>query len=93
MTGKESIMSRHGKLLAKILDAQADASIRFDELCFLLKHLGFQTRIRGSHFVFRKQGIPEKINLQKDGSHAKPYQVKQIRAVILAHGLHLSGSR
>jgi hypothetical protein len=31
--------------------------------------------------------IEEKINLQKDGNNANPYQVKQVRAVILEHEL------
>jgi len=37
--------------------------------------------------MFRKSGIEEKINLQKDGNMAKPYQVKQVRAVILKYKL------
>lgn len=84
-------MGKHGKLLEKVLSAEADAAIRFDELCFLLKRLGFESRTRGSHFIFRKAGVPDKTNLQKDGSHAKPYQVKQVRAIIFANGLHEPG--
>ena len=30
---------------------------------------------------FRRPGIDELINIQRDGSNAKPYQVRQIRAV------------
>jgi hypothetical protein len=44
--------------------------------------LGFSERTRGSHHVFTKQGVEEQINLQRDGSNAKPYQVRQVRAVI-----------
>jgi hypothetical protein len=33
--------------------------------------------------MFRKLGVEEKINLQRAGSQAKPYQVKQVRAIIL----------
>jgi hypothetical protein len=87
-------MGKHGKLLEKVLSGGADAAIRFDELCFLLKRLGFQCRIRGSHFIFRKAGIPDKINPQKDGPHARPYQVKQVRTIFLANGMdaqHESG--
>lgn len=29
--------------------------------CALLKRLGFEERIRGSHHIFRRVGIPEKI--------------------------------
>ncbi len=44
-------------------------------------------RIRGSHHIFRKQGVEEKVNLQRDNNKAKPYQVKQVRNVILRYGL------
>ena len=37
--------------------------------------------------MFRKQGVTERINLQREGSHAKPYQVRQIRRVILKYEL------
>ena len=65
----------------------ADAAIRFDDLCQLLRSLGFEERVRGSHHLFRKGGVEEKINLQRAGSNAKPYQVKQVRAVVLKSGL------
>ncbi len=41
----------------------------------------------GSHHIFRRAGIEEHINLQRNGSKAKPYQVKQVRAVIVKYGL------
>jgi hypothetical protein len=44
-------------------------------------------RVSGSHHIFRKAGIEEKINLQKDGNKAKPYQVKQVRHIILKYKL------
>ena len=31
--------------------------------------------------------VPERINLQRDDGHAKPYQVRQVRRVILNHKL------
>jgi hypothetical protein len=71
------------KTLRRLLSGTSDASFRFDELCHLLVNLGFEQRIRGSHHLFRKAGVPEMINLQRDGSQAKPYQVKQVRTVIL----------
>jgi hypothetical protein len=36
---------------------------------------------------FRKQGIEERINLQRDNNKAKVYQVRQVRAVILKYRL------
>ena len=37
--------------------------------------------------MFRKGGIEEKINLQRDNDKAKPYQVRQVRAIILKYKL------
>ena len=71
------------KTLQRLLSATADAAIRFDDLCRLLESLGFEKRVRGSHHLFRKSGVEEKINLQRAGANAKPYQVKQVRAAIL----------
>jgi predicted RNA binding protein YcfA (HicA-like mRNA interferase family) len=65
------------------LSGTADAAIRFEDLCRLLETLGFEKRVRGSHHMFRKRGVAAKINLQRDGAQAKPYQVKQVRAIIL----------
>jgi predicted RNA binding protein YcfA (HicA-like mRNA interferase family) len=75
------------RTLRKLLGGTADAGIRFNDLCNLLESLGFEKRVRGSHHLFRKAGVEEMINLQKDGSNAKPYQVKQVRAVILKYKL------
>jgi len=55
----------------------------------LLKHFGFEERIKGSHHIFRKAGIEEKINLQKDGNKAKPYQVKQVRNILVTYKLEV----
>ena len=53
----------------------------------LLKLLGFQERIRGSHHIFARPGVAEILNLQARGAKCKPYQVKQVRHVILANQL------
>ncbi|CCQ60597.1 type II toxin-antitoxin system HicA family toxin [Crocosphaera watsonii] len=45
-------MSKQDKLLTKILLGNADANIPFEQLCQLLKQLGFDERIRGSHHIF-----------------------------------------
>jgi len=62
-------------------------SIRFDELTGLLKRLGFQCRTRGSHSIFNRDGVQERINLQSDGAMAKRYQVKQVRDIIAKYGI------
>ena len=80
-------MSQHEELLQKILGGRSDANVHFDDLCGLLRNLGFTERVRGSHHIFRKEGVAERINLQRDDGHAKPYQVRQVRRVILNYKL------
>ena len=80
-------MNRHEKLLQTILAGRSDANIRFSALRSLLRYLGFAERIRGSHHVYRKNGIAEKITLQRRDGHAKPYQVRQVRWLILEYKL------
>jgi predicted RNA binding protein YcfA (HicA-like mRNA interferase family) len=52
-----------------------------------MESLGFEKRVKGSHHLFRKAGVEERINLQREGNNAKPYQVRQVRAVILKYKL------
>jgi hypothetical protein len=53
-----------------------------DLLHICMKNFG-NPRIRGSHHIFKTpwQGDP-RINIQKDGNMAKPYQVKMIVAAL-----------
>ena len=81
------MMNENDRLRLRILSGQSDANIRFDDLRLFMLRLGFVERVRGSHHVFRKEGVRERINLQRDGSHAKPYQVRQVRGLILRHRL------
>jgi hypothetical protein len=67
-------MGKYEKLLQRILQGDSDANTSFDDLCQLLRRIGFEERTRGSHHSFRKQGVEEKINLQREGSKAKIYQ-------------------
>lgn len=80
-------MAQHDKLLARILQGSSDANVHFNELRALLSHLGFAERIRGDHHIFTKDAVPEILNLQPKGGKAKPYQVKQVRQVIVKYKL------
>ena len=80
-------MGKYDKLILKILRGSSDANISFNDLCELLKRLGFDERTRGSHHVFRKEGIEEKINFQSDSAKAKPYQVRQVRSILVKYRL------
>ena len=82
-------MGKYEKLLQSILGGKSDANIVFSDLCGLLIRLGFVERVRGSHHIFRKAGIEEKINFQKDDNKAKIYQVKQVRNIILKYNLEI----
>ncbi|HLG17213.1 MAG TPA: type II toxin-antitoxin system HicA family toxin [Blastocatellia bacterium] len=80
-------MAKHERTLLHILRGASDADISFEDLCGLLRHLGFDERIRGSHHIFTKDGVEEILNLQPKGAKAKPYQLKQVRRVIARHKL------
>ncbi len=80
-------MNRHERLLQTILRGRSDANIRFSDLRALMTYLGFEERIRGSHHLFGKDGIVEIVNLQSRSGHAKPYQVRQVRQLILKYRL------
>lgn len=80
-------MSKSEKILEKIMRGTSDSNIDFSDLRQILTNLGFQERIRGSHHIFTKDKIVEIINLQPNGSKSKPYQVKQVRNLILKYKL------
>jgi virulence-associated protein VapD len=80
-------MGKQDKLLSQVLNGASDHNIAFNDLCQLLRQLGFQERTRGSHHIFHKQGVEELLNLQRDGNKAKAYQVRQVRAVITRYRL------
>jgi predicted RNA binding protein YcfA (HicA-like mRNA interferase family) len=75
------------KTLEKLLRGESDANIRFEELCHLLQTKGFRMRTSGSHHLFTRPGVMERINLQREGSKAKPYQVRQVRRILANYKL------
>jgi hypothetical protein len=80
-------VGKYEELRLRILQGKSDANINFDELCHMLRWLGFEERTRGSHHIFRRHGVRELINLQREGTKAKVYQVRQVRQVLLRYGL------
>lgn len=80
-------MGKYWKLRHKILSGTSDATIEFLALCQLLQRLGFAERVRGSHHIFTGDDVVEVLNLQPKGANAKPYQVKQVRAVLVNYRL------
>ncbi len=82
-----NIVRKYDKLLQRIVSGTSDANISFADLRQLLLRLGFGERIRGDHHIFAKDGVEEILNLQPKASKAKPYQVRQIRNVIIRYKL------
>jgi hypothetical protein len=81
-------MGRRRKLYDRIASGRSDTNIPFEQTRSLLLHLDFSERIRGSHHTFTKEGIRELIELQEvEGGKCKPYQVKQMRAVLRKYNL------
>lgn len=80
-------MSQYEKLLRAILSGTQDKNILFSDLQLVLDRLGFDCRIKGDHFIYTKDGAEEIINIQPIGNKAKPYQVKQVRNIILRYQL------
>jgi len=50
-------MSKFKKLLDKILQGTSDSNIQFNDLGTLMKALGFDKRIKGSHHIFTKNDV------------------------------------
>lgn len=81
-------MSKIDKLVHRILSGGSDKNISFDEIVRILENFGFEKRVKGSHHIFFKNNVEEILNIQpmNDGK-AKPYQVKQVREIILKYRL------
>ena len=75
------------RLLGQILARQTGANIRFSDLRRLLLQLGFEERISGSHHIFTRNGIPERINVQPRRGQVKTYQIQQVRRVFEKYGI------
>ena len=80
-------MARSERIRKNALGGGSDANIRFDDLRSLLFSVGFGEHRRGSHHLFSRPSVAERVNLQREGSHAKPYQVRQVRRILLKYEL------
>ena len=53
-------MSKAEKLAAKILSGKSDKNFAFNDLCYVLKRAGFQSRSgRGTHRIYHREGVVE----------------------------------
>lgn len=82
LTGVPTVTEKHRFSAYPILFCDTThGTIEYDR-SFTLQYFG-EPRIAGSHHVFKMPwpGDP-RINLQRDGSFAKPYQVHQVKKAI-----------
>ena len=78
------------KLLQKALSSPAN--LRFEEACSLARAFGFHlSRVKGSHHIFAHPSVRELVNLQEVKGKAKPYQVKQLLALVEGYNPSLGG--
>lgn len=70
-----------------VMSGKSDSNIRFADFRNLILSFGFRERIKGDHFIYKRDDIPERINVQPNGNKAKAYQVKQIRMLFEKYGL------
>jgi len=76
------------KLLEKAL--RSPQNLRFAEALKLAQAFGFQVvRVRGSHHILCRPGVPELLNFQNASGKAKPYQIKQLIEIVETYNLNL----
>lgn len=80
-------MGQYQKLLLSLLSGARDRNFLFSDLQTILNRMGFRCHVKGDHFIYTKDSVEEIINLQPIGNKAKPYQVKQVRQIILRYCL------
>ena len=83
-------MGKSERIFQNVLLGNSDANIDFNDFRRLLNDLGFSERIKGSHHIYAKAGVQEIINIQPSGNKAKPYQVRQVRNIILKYRFTLT---
>lgn len=70
-----------------VMSGKNDNNIRFTDFRNLILSSGFRERIKGDHFIYKRNDIIERINIQPNGNKAKAYQVKQVRLLFKKYGL------
>lgn len=78
-------MSQRQKLFLRLLSGRHDQDFAFSDLQAVLSFASFTFRTRGDHFIYTRADVEEIINIQPRGNKAKPYQVKQVREILLTY--------
>lgn len=76
-------MKLQNEILEYIEELESETNVRFNRLKRICENVFGVPRIKGSHHIFKTPwpGDP-RINIQKDGKDAKPYQVKQVKKAL-----------
>lgn len=70
------------------------ANVRFTDVVALMRWLGFDlVRVSGSHHLFVHPAVPELVNLQEVRGQAKPYQLRQVVALVQRYALSFEEER
>ena len=65
-------------------------NIPFQDFLELIGAFGFElVRVRGSHYMFHRAGVPKLVNIQERKGQAKAYQVRQFLRLVEMYNLHL----
>jgi predicted RNA binding protein YcfA (HicA-like mRNA interferase family) len=80
-------MGRYEKTVDRLIRGQSDNNFSFRDLCWLLKKLGFEERIKGSHHILSNHQLKLVVNLQPRKSKAKGYQARQVREILTENEL------
>ena len=81
-------MYMNQKVYNDVMSGKSDSNIRFADFQNLIVDLGFEyIRQNGSHRQYFHHGINAFMNIQKDGSKAKGYEVRQLRKIITKYDL------
>lgn len=76
------------KIYKDVIGGKSDNNINFNDFRNLIIDLGFILKgQKGSHISYYHSKINECMTIQNAGSKAKGYQVRQLRNIIIKHGL------
>ena len=76
------------KIYKEVMSGKSDNNIKFNDFRNLIVDLGITfTRQSGSHVQYYHSEINERMTIQNANSKAKGYQVRQLRNIIIKHGL------
>lgn len=81
------------RLLARLASG-AFRNVAFRDAVSLVEGFGFvESRVEGSHHIFKHPSVDELVNLQDVYGEAKPYQLRQFLRLIERYDLKLEDDR